>query len=114
MKKVILVCVLWMLSVNVSAEDACVVHVEKDFNIKGKIEEGGCVAGDILLLFNEAKSRKWQSLLPIRAASVVVCDMNKPITDSQDQGLQYVMCTFTGEYRKLKMDKKFTKGWLWF
>jgi len=97
-----------------TAHNACAVHIEGDFNVKSKIEEMGCKKGDALLLFNEAKSRRWQSLLPVRAAAVVACDMNKPITDSQDQGLQYMMCTFSGEFRNLNMDKKYTKGWLWF
>ena len=97
-----------------TAHTACAVHIEGDFNVKLKIEEMGCKKGDALLLFNEAKSRRWQTLLPVRAAAVVACDMNKPITDSQDQGLQYMMCTFSGEFRNLNMDKKYTKGWLWF
>jgi|TARA_B110000967_G_scaffold100104_1_gene102784 hypothetical protein len=92
---------------------ACVVHMEGDFDVKVKIESMGCVKGEPLLLFNEAKSRRWQSLLPIRAAAVVACDMDKPITDSQDQGLQYVMCTFSGEILNLSMDKRYQKGWIW-
>ena len=96
-----------------TSSNACAVHMEGDFNVKAKIEEMGCKKGEPLLLFNEARSRRWQSLLPIRAAAVVACDMNKPITDSQDQGLQYVMCTFSGEYRNLNMDKKYQKGWIW-
>jgi hypothetical protein len=93
--------------------NACAVHMEGDFNIKAKIDAMNCKKGEPLLLFNEAKTRRWQSLLPVRAAAVVACDMSKPITDSQDQGLQYVMCTFSGEILNLNMDKKYQKGWIW-
>ncbi len=62
----------------------------------------------------ESFSHRWQTLLPVRAAAVVACDMSKPITDSQDQGLQYLICTFSREFRNPNMDKKYTKGWLWF
>lgn len=114
-----LVLLLFFMSITQASEidtvaRACVLHIEGDFNVKAKIEEMGCSKGEPLLLFNEAKTRRWESLLPVRAAAVVACDMNKPITDSQDQGLQYVMCTFSGEVLRLNMDKKYQKGWLWF
>ena len=99
---------------SLSGLSACAVHIEGDFNVKEKIEETGCKKGDALLMFNEAVTRRWQSLIPIRAAAVVVCDMDKPITDSQDQGLQYVMCTFSGEFRSLQIKDEYKKGWLWF
>lgn len=97
-----------------SPSNACAIHIEGDFNVKAKIEEMGCRKGEPLLLFNEAKTRRWQSLLPVRVAAIIACDMNKPISDSTDQGLQYIICSFSGEFLSLNMDKKYQKGWIIF
>ena len=55
MKKVIFVCAIWMLSVNVSAEESevmvCEIRAPKKVqNIESEIEKQNCQKGDLLLI----------------------------------------------------------------
>ena len=118
MKKLILISILLFCSTSWSEDaqpkSACAIHVEGKFDFKKMIESRGCKKGDPLLLYNESKTRRWHGLLPVRAAAISVCDMTLPITDGGGESLQYIMCTYSGEYRNLKLDPEHSKGWIWF
>jgi len=94
---------------------ACALVLEGDYNFKSRMEELGCKKGDPIMFYNHAKKAKWEIILPVRMAALSVCDMSQPISQIGAVGTgsyQSLMCTFSGEYREVKVDGKL-KGWNW-
>jgi hypothetical protein len=95
-------------------ESACAIHIEDDYDIKRRLDEIGCAEGDSLLIYNYSSLAKWNVVLPVRVAAVMVCDMNKTITDIGSVGMkpyQSVICTYTGKVRRFKSNDENLKGW---
>ncbi|WP_189539027.1 hypothetical protein [Novosphingobium arvoryzae] len=95
-------------------ESACAIHIENDFDIKRRLDEIGCTAGDSLLIYNYSSLAKWEVVLPVRVAAAMVCDMNKTITDIGSVGMkpyQSVICTYSGKVRRFKSNDENLKGW---
>lgn len=93
---------------------ACVIRIDGDYDIKKRLEEVKCSEGDSLLLFNYAAMSKWQAVLPVRVAAVLVCDMSKPISSIGTVGsqpYQSVICTYSGAVRTFKSVDKDLQGW---
>lgn len=97
-----------------SGGGACAVHIEGDYDIKRRLGEIGCQKGDTLLLYNHAQTARWQSILPVRIAAILVCDMEKPISGIGTVGsqpFQSLICTYSGSVRRFKSTAKDLKGW---
>ena len=95
-------------------ESACAIHIESDYDIKLRLDEIGCTAGDSLLLYNYSTLSKWEVILPVRVAASLVCDMDKSITDIGAVGAkpyQSVICTYSGKVRRFKSNDENLKGW---
>ena len=126
--KTILFLIFSFFTINSSAEEnsdsnintnstkiACPIHLEKDYNFKSRLDRLGCKKGDPIMFFNHAAKAKWEIILPVRMAALAVCDMSQPISQIGAVGsgaYQSLMCTFSGEYREVKVDGKL-KGWNW-
>ena len=107
---------VFSLAQQLESENGCAIHVEGDYGVAKQISEMGCTPGFPIMFYNYASSSKWNSILPVRIAALSACDMTKPITDNGVVGskpYQSVMCTYSGELRKIKMEKKHVKGWNW-
>lgn len=95
-------------------ESACAIHIENDYNIKLRLDEIDCAAGDSLLIYNYSSVAKWEVVLPVRVAAAMVCDMSKTITDIGSVGIkpyQSVICTYSGKVRRFKSNDENLKGW---
>ena len=96
--------------------NGCAIHLEGEYDFSKQIAEMGCTAGYPIMFYNYASTGKWNVILPIRVAAMSVCDMAKPISETGTVGskpFQSVMCTYSGEIRKIKVDKDHRKGWEW-
>tara|TARA_B100000780_G_C21050461_1_gene421850 strand:- start:39 stop:413 length:375 start_codon:yes stop_codon:yes gene_type:complete len=120
--KTILILIITLFAINSYAEEnayssgvACAIHLEKDYNFKNRLDGLGCKKGDPIMFYNHASKAKWEIILPVRMAALAVCDMSQPISQIGAVGsgsYQSLMCTFSGEYREVKVDGKL-KGWNW-
>tara|TARA_X000000368_G_scaffold200252_1_gene158107 strand:- start:202 stop:657 length:456 start_codon:yes stop_codon:yes gene_type:complete len=120
--KMILILIITLFAINSYAEEnayssgvACAIHLEKDYNFKSRLDGLGCKKGDPIMFYNHASKAKWEIILPVRMAALAVCDMSQPISQIGAVGsgsYQSLMCTFSGEYREVKVDGKL-KGWNW-
>ncbi len=93
---------------------ACAIHIEGSYDIKHKLDEIGCAEGDSLLIYNFSTLSRWETILPVRAAATLVCDMSMTITDIGAVGAkpyQSVICTYSGKVRRLKSNGENLKGW---
>jgi len=80
MKKVIFVCAIWMLSVNVSAEESevmvCEIRAPKKIqNIESEIGKQNCQKGDLLLIRDMKMTARYKRV------AAHVCDFSKKITN---------------------------------
>lgn len=96
---------------------ACMIHLEGDYDIKRRLEEVGCSRGDSLVLYNHSTLARWQIILPVRAAAAMACDMSQPISAIGAVGAQpyqSVVCTYSGQVRRIKTNDEALRGWATF
>ena len=94
---------------------ACALELKKDYNFKSRLDRLGCKKGDPIMFYNHASTAKWEIILSVKMAAVAVCDMSQPISEIGAVGAgayQSLMCTFSGDYRDVKVDGKL-EGWNW-
>ncbi len=95
---------------------ACAIHIEGTYEFEEKLRSMGCKAGDPLLFYNYSTLSKWNVIMPVRVAAIAACDLRLPISDVGAVGAapyQAVICTFSGQVRKIKAEEKYLQGWNW-